>query len=203
MRKKKILFHSNHSKAFTGFGKNAKNILLHLHKTGKYEIVEFANGFQWSNPKMKRMPWKAYGSLPDDPALIEKLNRDPQLGRAAGYGANMIDKIIEQEKPDLYIGAEDIWAFNGYTDKDWWNKTNCMIWTTLDSLPLLPDAINKAPEIKNYYVWASFAEKNMHELGHKHVKTLHGSIDCSTFYKLDKENKSNYDHIIIFTLIPM
>jgi len=190
MRKKKIVFHSNHSKAFTGFGKNAKNILLHLHKTGKYDIVEFANGFQWSHPKMKHMPWKAYGSLPDDPALIEKLNRDPQLGRAAGYGANMIDKIIEQEKPDLYIGAEDIWAFNGYTDKDWWNKTNCMIWTTLDSLPLLPDAVNKAPEIKNYYVWASFAEKRMHELGHKHVKTLHGSIDCSTFYKLDKENKT-------------
>ena len=58
---------------------------------------------------MKRMPWKAYGSLPDDPALIEKLNRDPQLGRAAGYGANMIDKIIEQENP-IYILEQKIYG---------------------------------------------------------------------------------------------
>lgn len=188
---KKILFHSNHSKAFTGFGKNAKNILRHLYSTGKYEIVEFANGFQWSNPKLKKMPWKTYGSLPDDPALIQQLNSDPQLGRAAGYGANMIDKIIEQEKPDIYIGAEDIWAFSGYTDKKWWNKINCMIWTTLDSLPILPDAVSKASAIKNYYVWASFAEKALHELGHNHVKTLHGSIDCSTFFKMKEEDRRN------------
>ena len=190
MRKKKILFHSNHSKAFTGFGKNAKNVLIHLHKTGKYEIVEFANGFQWSAPKLKQLPWRAYGSLPDNPALIEKLNKDPKLGRAAGYGANMIDRIIQQEKPDLYIGAEDIWAFNEYTEKKWWNKTNCMIWTTLDSLPILPDAVNKASEIKNYYVWASFAEKALHDLGHNHVKTLHGSIDCSTFFRLENERRT-------------
>ena len=44
-KKKKILFHSNHSKAFTGFGKNCKNVLTYLHKTGKYEIIEAANGF--------------------------------------------------------------------------------------------------------------------------------------------------------------
>lgn len=189
MKKKKIVFHSNYTKAFTGFGKNAKNILRYLFKTGKYEIVEFANGLQWSDPSLKTMPWKTFGSLPDDKALLQKLNQDPQLGRAAGYGSQMVDKIIEQEKPDLYIGSEDIWAFNGYTEKDWWNKTNCMIWTTLDSLPILPDAVNKATNIKNYYVWASFAEKALNQLGHNHVKTLHGAIDCSTFYRLEDDKR--------------
>ena len=191
MEKKKILFHSNHSKAYTGFGKNAKNVLKHLFATGKYEIVEFSNGLPWSHEKVKKLPWKAYGSLPDDPALIQQLNRDPQLGRAAGYGANMIDKIIQQEKPDVYIGAEDIWAFNGYMEKEWWNKTNCMIWTTLDSLPILPDAIAQAPNIKNYYVWASFAEKELKRQGHSHVKTLHGSIDCSTFFRMEDQERAN------------
>lgn len=189
MKKKKIVFHSNHSKAFTGFGKNTKNVLRYLFKTGKYEIVEFSNGLQWSNPDLKKMPWKSIGSLPDDQALLQKLNQDPQLGRAAGYGAQMIDKIIQEEKPDLYIGSEDIWAFNGYTEKEWWNKTNCMIWTTLDSLPILPDAVNKASDIKNYYVWSSFAEKALNEMGHNHVKTLHGAIDCSTFYRLDDQKR--------------
>lgn len=190
MRKKKIVFHSNHSKAFTGFGKNTKNVLKYLYKTGKYDIVEFANGIPWGHPKLKNSPWKTIGSLPEDQGLIAELNKDPQLARAAGYGANMVDQVISQEKPDLYIGSEDIWAFNGYMQKDWWNKTNCMVWTTLDSLPILPLAVNEAKNIKNYFVWSSFAEKALHELGHNHVKTLHGSIDCSTFYRLDDEQRA-------------
>lgn len=188
--KKKIVFHSNHSRAFTGFGKNCKNVLSHLYRTGKYDIVEFCNGLPWGSPELKKLPWKAFGSLPEDPELVQKLNADPHLARQAGYGSNMVDQIIRQEKPDLYIGAEDIWAFNGYTDRVWWNKTNCMVWTTLDSLPLLPDAVSAAPKIKNYFVWASFAEKALKSLGHSHVKTLHGSIDCSHFYRMSNEKRA-------------
>lgn len=191
MAKKKIVVHSNHSKAFTGFGKNLKNILIYLFKTGKYEIVEFANGLQWNNPDLKKMPWRTFGSLPEDPSQVQKINKDPGLARAAGYGSMMVDKIIEQEKPDLYIGIEDFWAFDGFTEKPWWNKTNCMIWTTLDSLPILPSAVQKAPNVKNYYVWSSFAEKALHKLGHGHVKTLHGSIDCSTFFRLNDDQRSH------------
>jgi glycosyltransferase involved in cell wall biosynthesis len=189
-KKKKIVFHSNHSRAFTGFGKNCKNILSHLHQTGKYEIVEFCNGIRWGDPQLQKLPWRAVGSLPEDPDLIQQLNADPNLARQAGYGANMVDEIIKQEKPDIYVGAEDIWAFNGYTDRLWWNKTNCMIWTTLDSLPILPEAINSAPKIKNFYVWASFAEKALNSMGHNHVKTLHGSVDCSNFYRMDNEKRA-------------
>ena len=39
MRKKKLLIHSNNSQAFTGFGKNVKNILSYLARQGKYDIV--------------------------------------------------------------------------------------------------------------------------------------------------------------------
>ena len=185
---KKVLIHSNHCKAFTGFGKHVKNILIYLQKTKKYEIVEFSNGIRWGDPILKSLPWRAEGSLPNNPALLSKLNKDPQLARSAGYGAEMIDKIIELEKPDVYIGIEDIWAFTGYTEKKWWNKINCMVWTTLDSLPILPDAVQAAPKIKNYYTWASFAQKSLNEIGQSHVKTLRGAIDTSNFFKL-KDSK--------------
>ena len=204
-KKKKVLVHSNHSKALTGFGKNARNILIGLQKSGKYEIVEFCNGSKWGDPRLKNLPWKCEGSMPNDPGLLHQLNKDPNLARQAGYGAQMIDKIIEQEKPDVYIGAEDIWAFSGYTQKKWWNKINCMIWTTLDSLPILPEAVKNADKIKNYYVWASFAEKEMNRLGHDHVKTLHGAVDPTNFSKLDdnlrqeirKRNNINEDDFVI------
>jgi len=189
-KKKKILFHTNHSKAFTGFGKNCRNILSYLYATDKYEIVEACNGMQKSNPSLSKLPWKCVGTLPDDQSRIDQINKDPNIARAASYGAEMIDELIKEVKPDIYIGAEDIWGFTDYWKKKWWNKINCMIWTTLDSEPLLPLSLDAAPHIKNYYVWASFAEKGMHKAGFEHVKMLRGSLNTDTFFSLPQEKVS-------------
>ena len=188
--KKKILFHSNYSRAFTGFGKNAKNILRYLFNTNKYDIVEAANGLPFSSEETQKQPWKAYGTLPSQQKIEQLKAQDPNIERSLGYGAGMIDEIIKLEKPDIYIGVEDIWGFNGYWDKPWWDKINSIIWTTLDSLPILPDAINAAPKIKNYYVWASFAEKALKELGYDHVKTLRGSLDTTKFFKIPEQERA-------------
>lgn len=187
MKKKKILIHSNFCKMFTGFGKHKKNLLSYLYSTNKYDIIELSNGFPWSSEKLKYTPWQNYGSLPDDPEIHKEIAGDEARKHAAGYGAEMIDHAIKELKPDIYLGIEDIWAFNSFFDKPWWNKVHCIIHTTLDSLPILPAAVEAAPKIKNYLVWASFAEKALKKMGHEHVKTVHGSIETKNFYKLDKE----------------
>ena len=64
-----------------------------------------------------------------------------------------------------------------------------MIWTTLDSLPLLPEAVSAAPKIKNYYVWANFAVKEMQRLGHKHVGLLRGTLDPTHFSRFPDEKR--------------
>jgi glycosyltransferase involved in cell wall biosynthesis len=188
-KKKKILFHSNYSKILSGFGKNARNVLRYLALTGKYEIVELSNGVTGNHPDLSKLPWKAVGGLPGDQAQLDKINQDPNLSRSAQYGGMVIDKIIQNEKPDVYIGVEDIWGVSDNCKKPWWNKINCMVWTTLDSLPILPQALTFASKIKNYYVWASFAEKAMHEKGYNHVKTLHGALDTSNFFRLDDKDR--------------
>jgi glycosyltransferase involved in cell wall biosynthesis len=189
MKKKRVLIHSNFYKMLTGFGKHKKNLLSYLYKTDKYEIVEFSNGFTWSAPELKYAPWENYGSLPDDVEIHKQIAADEGRKGAAGYGAEMIDKAIYELKPDIYLGIEDIWAFNSFFEKPWWNKINCIVHTTLDSLPILPNAIEAAPKIKNYFVWSSFAEKALHKLGHTHIKTIHGSIETKTFFKLNKETR--------------
>ena len=185
-KKKTVLIHSNFCRAYTGFGKNKKNILRYLYNTKKYNIVELANGVQWDDPSTKLLPWECRGGTPP-PNELQGLTPEDQ--RAEGYGRKLVDKAIKEFKPDVYIGIEDIWAFNGFHTKPWWNKINTMIWTTLDSLPILPQAIEYAPKIKNYYVWASFAEKAMKDMGYYNVNTLRGSLDTDKFFRLSDKKR--------------
>ena len=184
-KKKTILIHSNFCKAFTGFGKNSKNILKYLYKTGKYNIVEAANMKKVGDPALKKLPWKCFGTIPNNVESLPEANK-----RSAGYGSLEIDDIIQEVRPDIYLGIEDIWAFTDYNKKPWWGKVTPMIWTTLDSLPILPQAIDFAPKLEHYYVWSSFAEKEFKKLGYDNVKTLRGSLDTRTFHKLKDEDRS-------------
>lgn len=183
-KKKTILIHSNFCRAFTGFGKNSKNILKYLYKTGKYKIVEAANMKHVGDPSLKKLPWECFGTVPHN---TKSLPEDQQ--RSAGYGGLEIDKIIEEVRPDIYLGVEDIWAFTDFNKRPWWNKVTPIIWTTLDSLPLLPQAVEFAPKLKHYYVWSSFAEREFKKLGYDNVKTLRGSLDDKNFHKIEEDKK--------------
>ena len=106
----------------TGFGKNAKNLLLALHQDPQIEVVEAANGTNYGANLLT--PWKSYGTGLNDPNKIEAIKADPAKQRMNSYGGYMIDQIIEECKPDIYLGVEDIWAFQSYETKPWWNKIN-------------------------------------------------------------------------------
>ena len=188
-RKKRVVFHSNFCGSKTGFGRHARAILTYLYNTGKYDITEYAAGLDWDDHRAKQVPWKCHGVYPNNKRELQYLQKpdgsmDETLRRLVGYGYHNIDKVIKESKPDVYIGVEDIWAFAGYSQRAWWNKINVVIHTTLDSLPILPAAVEAADKIKNYLVWAEFAEKELHKLGHKHVQTVHGAIDDSLFHRL-------------------
>jgi glycosyltransferase involved in cell wall biosynthesis len=195
-KKKKIVYQSDFSLAKTGFGRAAKALLTYLYKTGKYDIVHYCCGVQYSNPELRKTPWKSVGALPDTQQEIDQLNKDPNVARMASYGAHYLDRIIQDEKPDVYLAVQDIWGIDFAIDKKWFNKTTSVLWTTLDSLPILPTAVDKAPKIKNYWIWSNFATKALHDLGHNHVKTMHGPLDASTFYRLNdikrKELREKY-----------
>ena len=191
VKKKKILYHSDFALSKTGFGRNTKAILSYLYKTGKYEIVSLSGGLTLNHPELERTPWKSYGSYPTSGPALEDANASSDKSRLYSYGAFELDKVIELEKPDVYIGVQDFWGVDYAIEKPWFNRLNHVLWVTLDSLPLLPSAVAAAPKVKNYWVWSSFAEKEMHKLGHTHVKTVHGAIDISDFKPLSKEDKQS------------
>jgi glycosyltransferase involved in cell wall biosynthesis len=189
MRKKKILFHSNCSRVLTGFGKNAKNVISYLYKTGKYELVEVANGVSEASPALSLFPWNCIGSYPDDKNLDKKIESSQSLKSKAGYGHIRIDSIIEKETPDVYIGSEDIWAFNGFTEKYWWSHINTILWVTLDSTPILDTAFSTARNCDKFITWSHFPQKQLIENGVSNTECIHGPIDHKNFKKLTEEEK--------------
>lgn len=196
MPKLKILFHSDFSLSKTGFGKNSRNILTHLYHTKKYDIVHYCCNLPYTHPDLQKSPWKSIGSIPDNnqevQAHINSVNspeeREAKI-RGMCYGDYLIDKVIKEEKPDVYIGVQDIWGVDYTVSKPWFSNLTSVIWTTLDSLPLLPSAVEKAPKIKNYWMWSSFATKEMHRLGYGHVKTMHGPLNEKFFFRLSDEER--------------
>jgi glycosyltransferase involved in cell wall biosynthesis len=189
-RKKKLLFQSDFSLMKTGFGRNARALLSHLHKTGKYDILHYCCGIQHSHAKLEKTPWKSIGALPDDEGEKKRAAKgDPSQERAINYGSYYIDKMVKDFKPDVYIAVQDIWGVDFAVPKKWFNKITSCIWTTLDSLPILPSAVKTAKKVKNYWIWSDFATKELRKLGHSHVNTLRGAIDCKHFKKLDNRDE--------------
>jgi glycosyltransferase involved in cell wall biosynthesis len=194
MRKKKVLLQTDFVLAKTGFGRNARAIFEYLYKTGKYELVNFAVGSVQGNAELDRTPWKSFGCVNPQQLQGIRQQNDPKnweaIERMAGYGAYALDDVIKQEKPDVFIAAQDIWGIDFSVDKVWFNKISSILWTTLDSRPILPKALELAPKVKNFWSWADFATKELHILGHKHVKTVRGAVETKHFFRYSDQKRA-------------
>jgi len=187
-RKKRVLVNTNFSKMFTGFGKNAKNLLSYLYSTGKYELFEYCAGMQWSAPELKLQPWRANGALPDTQNEINELNKDQGKARNASYGEYNIERAVKEFKPDVTLHIEDSWGVTFYTNKSFWGKIPSIFWVTQDSLPLInTDDAKKTP---HYWCWSSFATNEFHRLGSKNVTTQYPLVDLSNFKILSDLQKN-------------
>lgn len=181
-RKKRILFNSNHSKAFTGFGKNTKNILKYLHSTGKFEILEYAAGMVDGHPDLQNLPWQAKGTLPNNQQQINELNQDQFKARNASYGDLRAETVVKEFQPDLVIHCEDFWGVSWAKNKSYFKKIPTLTWVTHDSLPLI--GLNEANDFPYYWVWSDFARKEFHRHGYKHVKTQYPPVNLDHFYNI-------------------
>jgi hypothetical protein len=184
MRKKRVLFLSDYAGAFTGFGKQCKLLLTYLYKTGKYEILNVAQGMPKNGSHNLKFPWKTIGAISDDPQKVQQINQDPNLARMAAYGQLEITNIVKDFKPDVVFSVNDTWGSQFVTNEPFFNEIPTVCWNTFDSLPLLPDTIENAKKIKHYWTWSDFARKELHRLGYDHVKNQYPLVNTKNFYKL-------------------
>lgn len=184
MRKKRVLFLTDYAGAFTGFGKQCKLLLSYLYKTEKYEILNAAQGMPKNGAHTLKFPWKTIGVLPDDPQKIQQINQDSNLARNAAYGALEINNIVNDFKPDVIFSINDTWGSQFVSEMPFFKKIPTVCWNTFDSLPLLPDTIEKAKKLEHYWTWSDFARKEFHKHNFNHVKNQYPLVNTNNFYKL-------------------
>ncbi len=192
--KKRILIHTNPTHLKTGLGENARHLLKYLYGTGKYIIGHYCSQTSVADPQLRLTPWQSWGCLPNDQVSINQLNADPSKARDAAYGAWNIDNVIKEFKPDAYLAVDDPWMAprSAYMDKPWWNKINSMMHITLDSLPILDQALEQASLTKNYYTWVKFAADEMKRIGPKysHVRHIYAALDVDSFVPISDTEKN-------------
>lgn len=195
MRKKKIVIQTNNPLIKTGLGENGRFLLKYLLEkcSHKYDIVYYCTQTSVADPVINTFPCKAYGSLPNDPHIINQLNSDPGRARDVSYGSFYIDEIIKKEQPDCILFSDDIWGFSldNYARKPWHKKLSPIYHITVDSRPVLDQAFEQAKSTSYFTTWANFAAKEMKKFGpnFSHIKSVYGMFDTEIFRPISKEDK--------------
>jgi len=182
----RVMIQTDPSWISTGLSENVKHLLRYLHKTGRFDLAHYCvQGTSTIHPELSMLPWKGYGSIPPDPALIQQINSDPQRARDASYGAFNIDAAVKDFKPSIWLGVNDIWSFpkHDYMDKPWYKAINAIPHITIDSAPVLDTALEQAAASKHYLAWSKFGANEMRRHGPKysHVDFIYGASDTEKF----------------------
>ena len=194
MSKLKVGISTSYPFARTGFSRNAQSLLPYLYKTGKYELFLLAHSMQDNHPDLGRAPWKTEGVFRNFDQ--QRFNVDEGYKRFVAYGNTATEEFVLKNKLDVFIAAEDGWAFQPefFFNKPWFNhiNKNFLLWTTIDSIPILSLYKEWAEKIPQMWVWASFAEREMKLIDaekYKHTKTVHGTLDVTKFYPIPSQEK--------------
>lgn len=194
-RKKRVGFITSSLLLKTGFSTNAKALIPHLYKTGRYEIFHLNQGIG-EDPNYGRFPWHNEGVFREGTFDIGKFQADDGYKRFVSYGNCAVEKFIIDNKLDVVIHQEDIWSSTAeaYLDSKWWPyfKNNFLNHSTCDSLPVLPLFKTWAEKCPNVWLWASFGVKALHKENFEkycHVKHVPGTLDVNEYYPISQAEK--------------
>jgi|LULM01.1.fsa_nt_gb glycosyltransferase involved in cell wall biosynthesis len=138
MNKKTVLVMAEAHYLNSGFGTYAKELLSRLHKTGKYNLVEFAS--YGSLNDARDTPWLFISNLPANNNQDEHNLYNSSSSHQ--FGSWRFDKVCLDVKPDIVLSYRDPWM------DDWISHSVLRpyfhwVWMpTVDSAPQRPEWIN-------------------------------------------------------------
>jgi glycosyltransferase involved in cell wall biosynthesis len=179
--KLKILMCSEASFINSGFGVYTKELLSRLHKTGKYEIAEFASYGFVNDPRDKGIDWIYYANAvkEEDPRSKEYSSRgDNQFGRWR------FEKVLLDFKPDIVFDIRDYWMTAFERTSPLRHLYHWILMPTVDSSPQQEEWIDTfldANAIFTYSDWGAEVLKNQSSGKINYIDTASPGVDCDIF----------------------
>jgi glycosyltransferase involved in cell wall biosynthesis len=186
--KLKILMCSEASFINSGFGKYAYEFLSRLHKTGKYEIAEFASYGFVNDPRDKNIEWKYYANAvrENDPRYKEYMSRtDNQFGRWR------FEKVLLDFKPDCVFDCRDYWMTHYQPVSPLRSYFHHILMPTVDSAPQQEEWVDdfiSADAVFTYSDWGAEVLKNQSNGAINYIDTTTPGVNLDIFYMKDQKS---------------
>lgn len=189
----KIVFQTNAPWLKSGLAENGRILMNWLARRGKYDLTYFCTQTFAHDPNLKRLPYDAVGAIPSDQNFLNQISSDHGRLRDVYYGGAMINQVIKDKKPTIWVGSDDIWAFpNHYFESEWFKQINSVMHITVDSVPVSEMAYKQAHATKNYFTWAEFGAEEMRSRDGKcsHVDFIYGASNTQKFKPISASDKA-------------
>jgi glycosyltransferase involved in cell wall biosynthesis len=187
-KKLKILMCSEASFLSSGFGTYAKEILSRLHKTGKYEIAEFASYGKTNDPKDIGIDWKYYANAVDD-----KDPRHQEYSSSAEnqFGRWRFERVLLDFKPDIVFDVRDYWMSSYQQFSPLRPFFHWVLMPTVDSEPQQEDWIDTFLHADAIFTYSDFGRDTLIKQSNNrinYIDTTSPGVDLNTFIPMDKKS---------------
>lgn len=166
-RKRKILFISEASFLLTGFSTYWRNILLRLHKTGRFELAEM--GCYGASPEYDQrganLPWKFYSVLPrpGTPEEMEYGKQGQERYIENQFGKWKLSYVLIDFKPDIVIVNRDYWM-DKYILENPLRDNFTFFWSpTVDGFPQKWEWLKAYEQVDGLFTYTYFGKKVLEE----------------------------------------
>ena len=171
----------------SGFGTYTRELLTRLHRTGKYDIAEFASYGMVNDPRDKYIPWKYYANAvkDNDPRHQEYMSRaDNQFGRWR------FEKVLLDFRPDVVIDVRDYWMSSYQALSPLRKYFHWILMPTVDSAPQQEDWIDtflSADAVFTYSDWGAKVLEQQSSNKINYIDTTSPGVDLSIFKPIDNK----------------
>jgi glycosyltransferase involved in cell wall biosynthesis len=185
MSKKRILFATESSWLSTGFSTYGREVITRAAATEQFEIAEMGNYGRSNDPRALDLPWKFYGTLPNNPREEEifKSNRVNEFG---GY---KIEAVLADFQPDIVISHLDPWMTTHLQNNRWRSNYKLVLIPTVDSAPQKTEWVEglfkKADAL---FTYSRFGKRTLEQQnGLKVIDVASPGVDLSVFKPMARD----------------
>lgn len=188
-KKLKVLMVSEASFLSSGFGTYTKEILSRLHKTGKYEIAEFACYGKVNDPKDIEIDWKYYANAVEgnDPR-----SQEYNSSMENQFGKWRFERVLIDFKPDIVIDVRDYWMSAYQQFSPLRPYFHWILMPTVDSAPQQEEWIDTFVHADAIFTYSDFGRDTLlHQSNNsiKYIDTTSPGVSLQNFQYLPKESR--------------